>query len=307
MEVTLSVTATKGITYMNRLGYLFGEGFRGIFKHGFMSFATVAILVACLIIMGSVGLVSVNVDALVKELENQNEVVAFVDENLDDESSRALLSAVQSIPNVASVEYVTREEAMENFMGNYDSTLMEGVDSSVFRNRFVIKLDDIAQMSATKQALESVDGIVKVNAHLDYAKSFITVRKIIRIVSLILIAMLTFVSFFIMSNTIKLATYSRREEIGIMKMVGASNSFIRMPFVIEGLILGLFGAMLAFFAQWGIYDVLAERIIHSTTGVYLTLVPFESVMKYILIFFLSIGGIVGMFGGISAIRNYLKV
>ena len=292
---------------MSRLGYLFAEGFRGIFKHGFMSFATVAIIVACLIIMGSVILVGYNIDALISELEDQNEVVAFVDEDYDDEASKALESSIKSIANIESVSYVTRDEAMSNFMGNYDSGLMEGIDSSVFRNRYVIKLADIAQMAATKQALENVEGIVKVNAHLDYAQSFITIRNIVRIVSLVLIAMLTFVSFFIMSNTIKLATYSRREEIGIMKMVGASNSFIRMPFIIEGLILGLFGAMVAFFMQWGIYNVLTDKIIESSTGTYLNVVQFQSVMTPILVFFLAIGAVVGLFGGISAIRNYLKV
>ena len=291
---------------MSSLGYLFGEGFRGIFKHGFMSFATITIITACLIIMGSVSLLSVNIDSLIADLEDQNEIVAFVDEDYTDEQAQSLESTLKSLDNIATCEYVSREEAMENFMGNYSSELMEGIDSSVFRNRYVIQLSDIAEMADTKAALENVNGIVKVNAHIDYAESFISIRNIVSVVSLVLIAILVFVSFFIMSNTIKLATLSRKEEIGIMKMVGASNSFIRLPFVIEGLLLGTFGSLLAFFAEWGIYNVMVQRINESASGL-LNIIPFSSVMMPVLIAFLAVGVLVGCFGGVNAIRNYLKV
>ncbi len=126
---------------------------------------------------------------------------------------------------------------MDNFMNKYDENFREGIDESVFRHRFVIHLTDIALMSQTKAALEAVDGIAKVNAHLEYAKTFVTIRNVVSVISLVLIAILVFVSIFIMSNTIKLATFGRRDEIAIMKMVGATNSFIRLPFVVEGLVL----------------------------------------------------------------------
>lgn len=292
---------------MNRTGYLISEGFRGIFKHGFMSFATVAIILACLIIMGSISLLSVNIDALIKDLEDQNEVVAFVDEKYSTENSASLEPQIKGIDNIATVQFVSRDEAMDNFMGNYDKELMDGIDSSVFRDRYVIQLTDITRMAETKHNLENVEGIVKVNAHIDYAESFISIRNIVTAISFVLIIILVFVSFFIMSNTIKLATFSRREEIGIMKMVGASNSFIRWPFVIEGLILGVFGAVLAFFAEWGVYNLITEKLVSSMTGAYINVVPFETVMIPILMFYLTVGIIVGAFGGINAIRNYLKV
>lgn len=292
---------------MSRIGYLFGEGFRGIFKHGFMSFATVAIILACLIIMGSVTLLSVNIDSLIKELENQNEVVAFVDENISTEDAKAMKAKLEAIDNIASIDFIDRDSAMKQFMDNYDQSLMEGIDSSVFRNRYVIQLTDITRMAETQQALYSIDGIVKVNAHIDYAESFISIRNIVTAISFVLIIILILVSFFIMSNTIKLATFSRKEEIGIMKLVGASNFFIRLPFVIEGLILGLLGAILAFFAQWGLYNVITEKIVASMTGSYINVVPFETVMIPLLAFFLAVGFLVGAFGGVNAIRNYLKV
>ncbi|MBQ7896258.1 MAG: permease-like cell division protein FtsX [Oscillospiraceae bacterium] len=293
---------------LNRIGYLIREGFRSIGTHGFMSFASVTIIMACLIIMGSVSLLSVNIDQLIKELENQNEIVAFVDDSISEEAdAKALESSVRAVNNIDTVEFVNREDAMDNFMSQYDDDLMEGIDETVFRHRFVIKLVDIALMAQTKADLENVEGIAKVKAHIEYADAFITIRNIVSIVSLALIVMLVFVSIFIMTNTIKLATFSRREEIAIMKMVGASNGFIRMPYIIEGLILGGLGGLLAFFVEWGLYTALTSKVVGGLTGSFVTLVPFNNLAMPMLICFAGTGVVVGIFGGINAIKNYLKV
>ena len=291
-----------------RLGYLFREGFRSITTHGFMSFATVTIIVACLIIMGSVSLLSLNINALIRDLEDQNEIVAFVDEEIpDEETARELQKNIEAIENVSTVEFVSREQAMANFMSKYDTSLMEGIDEEVFRHRFVVHLKDIAEMSQTKMELEAIRGVAKVNAHLDYAQSFVTIRNIVTGVSLVLIIILVFVSFFIMSNTIKLATFGRREEIAIMKMVGATNAFIRLPFVVEGLVLGILGGCIAFLAEWGLYDIVTGRVVGVLRGELLNVIPFRSVALPVFIVYMAISVLVGAFGGVNAIRNYLKV
>lgn len=299
-----------GITVMrlNRFGYLIREGFRGITTHGFMSFATVTIIMACLIIMGSVSLLSVNINALIGDLEQQNEMVAFVEEDIVDEAeAESLEQNIVNVPNVLSVEFVSRSSAMDSFMSKYDDSLMEGVDEGVFRHRFVIHLNDIALMSATKSEIEALPGIAKVNAHLEYAQVFVTVRNIITIVSMILIVLLVFVSLFIMTNTIKLASFSRREEIGIMKMVGATNAFIRFPYIIEGLVLGMLGGGLAFLAEYGMYKVLSGKLMSTLTGSFISLVPFETLAMPMFIVFMALSVFVGVFGGVNAIKNYLKV
>ena len=288
--------------------YLIREGFRSIKTHGFMSFASVAIITACLIIIGSITLLSLNIDKLIADLEQQNEIVAFVDESIaDEETAKALESSILAVGNIESAEFVSREEAMQKFMSKYDDRLMEGIDASVFRHRFVLHLTDISQMAGTKQALEAVPGILKVNAQIEYADRFVRVRNIVSVISLIPTAVLTFVSFFIMSNTIKLTTYGRREEIAIMKMVGATNAFIRTPFVIEGLILGLLGGLFGFLIQWLLYTLLNSSLMDTLTGSFVTLVPFKTVMWPLLAAFLVIGVLIGVFGGLNAIRNYLKV
>ena len=293
---------------LSRGGYLIREGFRSITTHGFMSFASVTIIMACLIIMGSVSLLSLNIDALIKDLENQNEVVVFVDDSITDEdAAQEIGKSIAAVENVSSVEFVSRGDAMDNFMSRYDESLMEGIDETVFRHRFVVHLTDIALMSQTKLELEALKGVGRVNAHLDYAQSFVTIRNVVSVVSLILIIILVFVSFFIMSNTIKLATFGRREEIAIMKMVGATNAFIRLPFVIEGLILGMLGGGLAFLAEWGLYNVVTGKLVGSLTGSFLNVVPFRSVALEVFIIYMAVGILVGAFGGVNAIKNYLKV
>lgn len=291
-----------------RIGYLFREGFRSIFTHSFMSFATVTIIVACLIIMGSVSLLSLNIDALIKDLEDQNEIVVFVDENVpDEESAREIQKSIEALENISSVEFVSREDAMGNFMSKYDESLMEGIDETVFRHRFIVHLTDIARMSETKMDLESLKGVAKVNAHLDYAQSFVTIRNVVSAVSLVLIVILVFVSFFIMSNTIKLATFGRREEIAIMKMVGATDAFIRFPFVVEGFIIGLLSAAIAFAIQWGLYDLLVRNVAAADYFQLFHFVPFTDVLWVMIPAFALAGLFVGVFGSLMSIRKFLDV
>ncbi len=293
---------------LNKLGYLFKEGFKSIFSHGFMSFASVTIIVACLIIMGSFSLVAVNIDALIDTLEDDNQMLAFVDEEYTTEEAQSLQSAVESVPNVASAEFVTREQAKEDYAATFDNPeLFDSIEASVFRDRYVIYLEDIGLMEQTKTDLEKITGIAKVNAELEISEGFVTVRNIVSVISMVLIIILVVVSIFIMANTVKLTTFGRREEIAIMKMVGASNAFIRLPFIIEGLTLGLLGAAIAFFAQWGLYVLICNRIMTSIIGSFVEVIPFVDIIPQVLCVYLAIGGIVGAFGGIIAIRNYLKV
>ena len=214
---------------LNRLGYLIKSGFTGIFSHGLMSFATVTITMACLIIMGSFGLLVVNINELIADLEQENEVVAFIDENLSEEEARAIEPLIEAVPNVSGADFVSREEAMEDFQEGYDPEMFEYLDPTVFRDRYIIHLTDVAMTADTQEDIEAVDGVARVRAHLEYAEIFVTVRNVVSIVSLALIIILIVVSFFIMSNTIKLATFTRREEIAIMRMVARRTPSYAAP------------------------------------------------------------------------------
>ena len=292
----------------SKIGYLIKEGFKSIVTHGFMSFATVTIVIACLVIMGSFSLIAVNISAMLDELEATNEIIAYVEETWDEEQARGLQDDIEYIQNVREAQFVTREQAMEEFAAQYDDdTLFQDVEASVFRDRYVIYLDDISLMEQTKGEVENISGIATVNAYLEVAEGFVTVRNVVSAVSLILVVVLVVVSIFIMANTIKLATYSRREEIAIMKMVGASNWFIRFPFVVEGLTLGLLGGALGFLLEWGIYDVVTNKIMSGLMGNLISVLPFTSFQLPVLAIYLGVGVVVGAFGSSIAIRNYLRV
>lgn len=293
---------------LNKYGYLIGEGFRNIFINGFRSFASITIIIACLIFMGSFTLADINFNNIIDDIGDQNQILAYVDENMSaDEASAKLQIKIEALDNVADVQFMSNSEARANFMENYDESIMEGIDDSVFRHRFVIQLEDLSLMDETQAEILAIDGIEKVNAPTEFADKFISFRNVFSVISLAVVAALIAVSLFIITNTIKLATFGRREEIAIMKMVGASNGFIRCPFIVEGLILGVVGGGLAFLAQWGLYDLIKNEIENSLAISFISVVPFTDLAGFVLAGFMAVGLLVGAFGGTIAIKDYLKV
>ena len=212
------------------------------------------------------------------------------------------------VENVSSCTFVSREEARDNYVDNYDEDdLYTDLSADVFRHRYVIHLEDPSLMAETKAAVENVAGIAKARGDEAISNGFITLRNVASLVSIALVAVLLLVSLFIMSNTIKLTTFDRREEIAIMKMVGATNGFIRWPFVFEGLLLGLLGAIAAFLLQWLLYAAMCRGIAASDTLQLLRIVPFARIWKVVAIVFGATGLLVGVGGSTMAIRRFLKV
>ena len=289
--------------------YFIREGVYNMFSHGFMSFAAVGITVACLLIMGTFTLVAVNANAMLADLESQNQVLAFVDENLSEQEARALESKLRAVPNVADVTFISNAEAAEAFRGRYEDEELFQLPDNNFRHRYAIDLEDIGLMGETKAALEDMPEIGRgnVNAYEDEAAGFITIRNVAGIVCVVLIAVLFVVSVFIMANTIKLTTFDRRDEIAIMKMVGATNGFIRWPFVYEGFLMGVFSAVIGFFLQWGLYEAVSRSVASNDTINLISVVPFESMWNYVAIIFAAAGMLIGVGGSLSAIRKFLQV
>ncbi len=290
------------------IGYFVSEGVKNMFNHGFMSFAAIGITVACLLIMGTFSLVAVNANANLQELEDASEVLAFVDEELSDSQARALDSILSRVDNVASVQFISRDQAMADFVAKYeDQALYQDLDSKIFRHRYAIHLNDISLTRVTVEELRSVEGIARVNAYEEVSDGFIALRNIAGVVCLSLVAILLLVSVFIIANTIKLTTFDRRDEIAIMKMVGASNGFIRWPFVYEGFLLGLLSAVIAFLLQWGLYSAITQGVAGSDVIALIHIVPFSAMWKPVAGIFLGAGMLIGVGGSLSAIRQFLKV
>ena len=290
----------------NNLGYYLREGASSIFTHGFMSFASVVIIVACLVIMGSFLLVAFNVNDMVEEAESRNQIMAFVDEELSEEDARAIESDILTLANVEGATFISQSEAWGSWVYE-DPDRFAGLDETTLRHRFIVDLEDIAEMEMTIARLEQVPGIDDVEADTDIAEFFVTLRNVIATVFVVIIGVLLAISIFIISNTIKLATFDRREEIAIMRMVGATKWFIRWPFIFQGFILGLVGATIAFFLQWGLYGVLTDQILVLSGGELIQVASFGEVADYLLYLFLGTGFIVGILGSALTIRKYLKV
>ena len=288
--------------------YFFREGVTNMFSHGFMSFAAVGITVACLLIMGTFTLVAVNANALLQELEQANEIMAYVDENYTESEARNLGKTLRALPNVASATYVSRQEAMEAFKAQYpDDALFQELDSSILRDRYIIKVTDLELQGQTVKQVSHTTGIVKVQAYEEIAGGFITVRDVATVICVALIAVLFVVSVFIMSNTIKLTTFDRREEIAIMRMVGATNGFIQWPFVYEGFMMGLLCAVIAFFMQWGLYAAVGQGVSNNDTLRLINVIAFTEMWKPVAITFVSAGMLIGVGGSLAAIRRFMQV
>ena len=292
----------------HRFGYFLREGLRNMFSHGFMSFAAIGVTVACLVIMGTFTLVAVNADAQLKDLESENEFLAFVDESLTRSEAEGLKAQIEAVPNVRSVRFITREAATSAFADQYpDEQMFQDLDPEIFRDRYAVHVEDLSQLNETVAAVSAIPGIGGYRADEEVAGGLLTVRNIATVVCLTLIAILFLVSIFIISNTIKLTTFDRREEIAIMKMVGATNGFIRWPFVYEGFMLGLTGAILAFLLQWGLYEAIAQGVADNDTLQLLSIVPFQQLWKPVGGVFLGAGILIGVGGSLSAIRRFLQV
>ena len=291
----------------NRTFYYIKEGIISIFNHSLMSFASICIIIAFLVIMGSFILLAVNINSLIGDLEAENIILAYIHDNVPEDDARRLGNRIRAIPNVSGVTFISREEAAENFLGRYeDQERFKDIDYSTFRHRYAVYVDDVALIAETREALRYVREIDTVNANLTIANAFVTLRRVISWVSVIVIGILLAISLFIMSNTIKLATFERREEIAIMKMVGATNSFIRWPFVFEGFILGVTGSIVAFIVIMGLYGTASGRVLELEAG-FFQLVQFSNISVPIFILFAGIGFGVGVGGSGLALNRYLRI
>ena len=292
----------------NNFGYLLKEGVRGIFLHGFMSFAAVCVTVACLIIIGSFSMLLYNLNITVAEVEQDAEILVYIDENYTEAEAKSVGSKINMIENVHQATFVSRQQALEEFVAKQgNEAAFQGIQADVLRDRFIVTLEDNNRMKETVPMIEAVSGVDEVNAPYRVAEAFATVQHILRIVSAAVIILLLVVSLLIISNTVKLAMYDRRDEIAIMKMVGATNAFIRFPFVVEGFLLGMFGAAMAFFLEWGLYNALVSWIGKVDALNLLQFVPFAELLWPMMGTFGAAGLFVGIFGSFTSIRRFLDV
>ena len=292
---------------INNFFYLIKEGVRGIFRHSFMSFAAVFVTVACLLIIGSFVALTYNLGLIVQELNQTHTVMVYVDENLTDDEARSVGTDINMLPNIARADYISREEAMEKYAQQHSETgVFEGVEVSTFRHRFQVFLEENRDLEQSKADILQVSGVVKVRAAEEVARLFVLAEDILQMFSTAITVALLFVCLMIISNTVKLAMAARQDEIAIMKMVGATNGFIRLPFVVQGFLLGILGAGIAFGLEWLVYNGLSAKLMQMGTGELLTIEPFTELLSVMITLFVGAGLFVGLVGSFSSIRKYMR-
>ena len=288
--------------------YYVREGLSSVFVHGFTSLAAMLVIAACLMITGTFALVAYNLDLQIRELEGQSEIVVYIDENVSRDNALALGQKIRALDNVKTAEFVTKEQLFDDYLDSLgeDAYVMEELrDDNPLRDSYQITMDDVSLHADTVKALENINGVAASSSMQEVSERLIQIRQVVNLISYTMVALLGGVSVFIIANTVKLAMFARKEEIAIMKMVGATNHFIRAPFVVEGMFLGLSAAALAFFVLWGVYAYVSAQLAEGTA--ILTMVAFAAVWKEVLVTMLGAGLLLGVGGSVITIRRFLKV
>lgn len=291
------------------LGYLTKEGFRNVHTNRLMSIASIAVLMACLVMIGSAFMVLVNVDHIMNEVESENVVMVYLDQAATAEDVQTVKDTILANTNVLKCEFRDKETAFKEAIEELDTdaSYFEGVDNPL-PDLFEVSLKDMVKFSETVSQLTSIEHVDTVRDNKDIANMLIRIRSTISYLSLGVIAVLMVISLFIIANTIRITMFSRRLEINIMKSVGATNWFIRWPFMLEGMILGVISAVISLGVVWGVYKLIEPTVTSmlQVVSADFTVVPFTNYIIYILPAFVLIGLVSGGIGSLISIQKYLK-
>lgn len=288
------------------LKYLTKEGFRSIWVNKLMSLASVAVLMACLVIIGLGAMIFFNINALLDNVENQNVIMVFAENDATDEEVSIIGNKIKVLDNVEDCIFVPKDDALleqREAMGA-DAALLDGLEENPLPDAYKVVVKDLSQFDYTVTQLKSIDGIQRVRENSDVATKLVSIRRAVTIISVGIVALLFVVSLFIISNTIRITMFSRKLEISIMKAVGATNWFIRWPFMIEGVNLGIISCLVSFLVLLGIYSGI--QYICSGLIAQFKLVNFWNYAWYILGIFAAIGVFTGSVGSLISMGKYLK-
>jgi len=296
--------------------YLFGEGFRSIFRHKLMSFASIGVLTACLLLIGASLLTADNVNALIGNVEAENKIIAFLDDFTAEETeteTAKVRQELEKIANINEITYVSKEEALaeEKERLGEDSYLLDGFeDENPYPAHFILSVHSLEDFAGTVQKISAIEHVYQVNSAANVAQMLLSFRNTVQTAGIVIFIILVLVSLVIISNTVRISVFSRRREINIMKMVGATDRFIRTPFMVEGVLLGVFSGLLALGLLALPYAWLTAKFDLSllfSIGSYTGLVPFGQSLRYLLPGFLLAGILTGLLGSTTSLRKHLKV
>ena len=297
----------------NVLSYLIGEGFRNFFKNKKSTGASLMIMCATMLIFGLFFLIGENVNYMLKEIESEQGMQVFMIKDATEEQIQTLGEQIQNLDYVAKTEFVSKEEAYNIVKEKYSeySRFLEGytVEKNPFKVSYVVTLTDLEKSEEVRTQIEQLENVNNIEMRDKTINALVSIANGVRWVSLGILILLIVISIFIIANTIKLTVHARRKEISIMKYVGATNGFIRWPFIIEGILIGVIAAMISILVLGLGYNFLINKIMESsvTSMINITLLPFAEVFKLVIIVYLGLGIGIGALGSIISMRKYLEV
>lgn len=285
--------------------YLIREGFRNIWQNRVMAIAAIGVLLACLILTGGAYLIFANVNHAFDTIYEQNVVVAYANVDASQEVLTGLQNQISGINNVRSVEYMSKDQILERYADSFSKDLFNELKgpNNPMQDAFLVTFDDLAEYDSTVWQIEALKDVESVSSSAEIAKTLTQLKNVVLLAGGWIIALLLLVSLFIIANTIKLTVYARRLEIGIMKSVGATNAFVRVPFMIEGMILGLVAGGLAFGITYFVYNKLASMF---SINAFTSIIPFSKLAVLLLVGFLVAGVLTGMLGSAISMNRYLR-
>lgn len=300
---------------LSSLRYLIKEGFRSVWFNRLMSLASILVLLVCLLLIGGSVLVSVNINSILDFIESQNEMLIFLVDDISDVEKDNIMHDLNRMEGVESVTFVSKDDGLVTFSENYDEgekdLFADLINDNPLPDKYSVTLNDLSKMENVKQVMENTLGVLKVSAPTDLAQTLLKIRNGLTYASIGVIAMLMVVSFVIIGNTIKLTVFNRRKEISIMKFVGATDIFIRLPFIVESIILGMISTAIAFLTTWKLYGIIVNEVVIWASGwlsnVAMYIIPFEEIALKLLLGFVIGGLVTCVFSSSVFIRKHLNV
>lgn len=291
----------------NQLGYCLHIGSSSVLKHKALSITSIVTTTACLLLISFTLMLSINIGYNMKQFQVDNVMLAFVDDALSTKEAMELAPSLRSVAHITNVTFISKEEAFEDYATEYEDAATEHLQPSVFRDRYAVEIDDQRATSEVVSVLLAIPGIADTRVDETVSEGFAVVKSAVTLLGGFVGALLLGISVIIMTNMIKTTTFARQAEIAVMKMMGAYDDFIRLPFILEGCIVGLSGALAAFVLSLSIYTMMGRTMRNIGIASLLDVLPFSDMAYAVLAVDLVLGLGVGITGSAIALRRYLKV
>ena len=284
--------------------YFIGQAISGLWRNGIMSVASIAVLMSLLVVIGGFTLLVKNINVNLEQFAQMNEIAVFLEPDAEEEDIVAIGEKIARLDNVADVRRITKSEALAEMKEKSDIYADVTEEDNPLMDSFIITFSETSEVPELDYQLKQIEGIKKINNRLDLANTIEKFKSGVMLIFIWFLAILAVVSVFIIINTIKLSVFARRQEISIMRYVGATGWFISLPFMIEGIIIGLIASIAAYFIEWYIYTYIESMVIEELQM--LTIVPFASINHFVLIGFIALGIVTGIIGSCISLGKYLK-